>query len=196
MEHIEIVPLSVERTEDYLAFFETGMAAASGEWGYRCYCVSFCSKDNRSEQGFENADVRREGAIRYIKEGVLTGYLAYADGQVVGWCNANDRNACLGCYGMHIYCGAATLAADSERVKSVFCFEIVPSMRRKGIATALLRRVMKDAKAAGYACVEAYPEKQAVGDAENYSGPKDFYEKMGFEAWGETETHLIMRKRL
>jgi len=32
------------------------------------------------------------------------------------------------------------------KTKSVFCFAIVPDMRGKGIATALLERVCEDAK--------------------------------------------------
>ena len=33
----------------------------------------------------------REVAERQIADGVLRGYLAYADGKSIGWCNSNDR---------------------------------------------------------------------------------------------------------
>ena len=98
--HLEIVSLSMERIDDYLYFFETVLSSDSGEQGHRCYCVSYCGTDNCNAQGFEQVDIRRQGAIQCIQDGFLIGYLAYADGQVVGWCNANDRNASLNCYGL------------------------------------------------------------------------------------------------
>ena len=91
LSRLTVEPLSRERLEDFLAFFET--ALPEEEWGHRCYCSAFCGKDNCSEEGMENPAVRREAAIRYIREGAMRGYLAYADGSVVGWCKRQERLA-------------------------------------------------------------------------------------------------------
>lgn len=197
-ESLKIVPLTPEKTNDYLHFFETVLSSDSGEWGYSCYCVSYCGTDNCKAQGFEQADVRRQGAIEYIQDGFLTGYLAYMDGQVVGWCNANDRDASRNCYGLRylIYGGTVPLIEDDKKIKSVFCFEVAPHMRGRHIATALLERVIADAAQDGYAYVEAYPEKEEKDLQHSYAGHKKFYEKMGFAQCGETECRLVMRKKL
>ena len=144
----------------------------------------------------EHAAVRREGAIRYIRDGVLKGYLAYSNGQVVGWCNANDRNLSLNCYGMRCHIFGCEMPKTAERIKSVFCFEIVPQMRGKHIATALLERVIEDARRDGYEYIEAYPVKGSESVQDNFYGYRAFYEKNGFEVFGEAEKNLVMRKRL
>jgi GNAT superfamily N-acetyltransferase len=48
-------------------------------------------------------------------------------------------------------------APAEKREKAVVCFEIAPEYRGKGIATALLQRVVDDARAEGYVAVEAFP---------------------------------------
>lgn len=59
--HLEAVPLLPERIDDYLHFFETILSLDSGEWGHCCYCISYCGMDNCNAQGFEQANVRRQG---------------------------------------------------------------------------------------------------------------------------------------
>ena len=191
VKEITIVPLGPDRMDDYLGFFENGIPDT--EWGHRCYCSAFCGKDNCSEEGMEKPEVRREAAVRYIREGLLRGYLAYADGQVVGWCGANDRNACRKCFGVKWIIGAE-LPETAEKAVSVFCFEIRPGWRGKHVATALLDRVIEVARAEGCAFVEAYPAKKAEGETENYMGPAALYEKAGFEKTGEAGKCFILRK--
>ena len=188
----EIVPLDPGRLDDFLGFFETGIPES--EWGYRCYCAAFCGKDNCSEEGMEKAEVRKAAAVRYVREGTLCGYLAYEGGRVIGWCGANDRNACRKCFGVKWIVGAE-LPETEERGLSVFCFEIAPDMRGKRVASSLLERAICDARTEGYAFVEAYPAKKAEGEQENYAGPAALFEKAGFEKTGETENRFIFRKR-
>ena len=190
---LEILPLTTDRLEDFLAFFER--AIPETEWGHRCYCAAFCAKDNTDERGMEKAEVRREAAVRYVREGCLTGYLAYEDGEAVGWCSAGDRNACRPCFGVRWIIGGE-LPETEEKAVSVFCFEVRPEWRGRHVSTALLERVEADARASGCAFLEAYPLKDGGNALENYSGHRSFYEKRGFEPFGETDKRLIMRKPL
>ena len=190
---IDILPLTPDRLENFLAFFERGIPES--EWGHRCYCTAFCAKDNAKARGMERAEVRREAAVRYVREGCLTGYLAYEDGDVSGWCNAGDRNACRRSFGVRWIIGGE-LPETEERAVSVFCFEVRPDRRGHHISTALLERVEADARASGCAFLEAYPLKESGNVLENYSGHRSFYEKHGFESFGETDKRLIMRKTL
>lgn len=195
VEGLTIVRLSPDVLEDYLYFFEHVAHTDYPKWD-RCYCLDYCAADNREEAKtlFRDADIRREYAIRYVREGVMQGYLAYADGRVVGWCNANDRAPCVCCAGYDEM--IHDRADDGLKVKSIFCFTVAPAMRGKHIATALLERVIADARAEGFDAVEGYPEK---GDADiyyNYPGHKELYRKLGFEVVGEGEGRLIVQKRL
>lgn len=192
---LTVVPLTPERLDDFLAFFET--ALPEEEWGYRCYCAAFCGKDNCSEEGMEKPEVRREAAIRYIREGTLCGYLAYEGDTVVGWCSANDRNASRKCFGVRWILGGE-LSETEEKAMSVFCFEVAPAFRGRHVATALLEHLIEDARASGCKFVEGYPLRESPeAVTENYSGHIALYEKHGFRPIGETPNgHTVMRKML
>ena len=95
----------------------------------------------------------REVAERQIASGALRGYLAFDDVVAIGWCNANDKAN----YPVESCTGDRFYAPAEKREKAVVCFEIAPEYRGKGIATALLQRVIDDARAEGYIAVEAFP---------------------------------------
>lgn len=69
-------------------------------------------------------------------------------------------------------------------------------MRGQGIATAMLERAIKDAKADGYEFMEAYPNKEETDMYYNYVGPLGLYKKFGFEPFIETKWRLVLRKKL
>lgn len=193
MTEIKIVKLTPEYLDDYLYFFENVAHTDHKEWD-RCYCVEYAGDANAGVD-FSDAEKRREMAVRYIKEGVLQGYLAYHEGRLVGWCNANRRADCTGCDGWRQTFGDYNPAAVGN-VKSVFCFTVAPEMRCRGIAEMLLRRVLSDADTEGYDAVEGYPEKRDCDCYDAYVGPLHLYEKLGFARAEETETRYIMRKNL
>lgn len=195
VEGLSIVRLSRETLPDYLHFFERVAHTDYPVWD-RCYCLDYCATDNRREAAelFHDADTRREYAIRYVNEGIMQGYLAYLDGQVAGWCNANDRASCARCAGYDEM--FSDRPEDGRRVKSIFCFTVAPAMRGRHIATALLRHVIEEARAEGYDAVEGYPEKGDADVYNNYHGHRALYEKLGFELAGEGNGQFVMRKNL
>lgn len=197
--NIEIKKLAPELLDDYLYFFENVAHTDNQEWN-RCYCTNYCAAHNNyitKKKNFFNPDVRRQYAIDYVNSGLLQGYLAYVDGNVVGWCNANNRNDCLHCYGWKNHIANRTINKKSkERIKSVFCFTIAPEMRGKGIATALLERVIDDAGNDGYEYIEAYPNKEKTDMYFNYVGPLKLYKKFGFEHYSQTRWRFVLRKKL
>lgn len=195
--HIEIRKLTPDLLEDYLKFFETE-AHADNDDGDSCYCVYWCSEDHRTGVDFSSPDKRRAFAIQYINNGTIAGYLAYCDDKVVGWCNANDKKACLNCTSwLHFMPSIkATESSPDIKVKSVFCFTIAPDMKRKGIAAQLLEHVCKDAASDGYDYIEAYPNKEFVNVFQDFMGPYDLYRKCGFTIQEELEQIFVMRKHL
>jgi len=189
---IEIKKLTPELVEDYLHFFDVTPHDDYLE-EHKCYCVYWASDDCEGKD-FSTAEKRRALAYEYVKSGHIQGYLAYHEGKVVGWCNANNLAKCVKCRGFQIDLGHVPL--DDKKVKAVFCFTVAPEMKRKGIATALLERVCEDAKLDGYDVVEAYPFNEDGNHTCDFGGYINMYRKCGFELYLDTFKGKIMRKYL
>lgn len=189
---IEIKRLTPDLAYDYVNFFDTTPHDDNID-EHKCYCVCWVSDDYEGKD-FSTAEKRRKQAIEYIRSGHLQGYLAYHEGKVVGWCNANTRSDCTKCVSWRYFMDYVPL--DHLKVKSVFCFTISPEMKRKGIATALLNRVCQDAKDDGFDVVEAYPYKKNSYQSSDFGGYILMYQKCGFELYKDTSKGPIMRKYL
>lgn len=195
---IEIKKLTPESINDYLYFFENVAHTDNPEWN-RCYCLNYCAANNKriAKRKFSDPDVRKKYAVDYVENGIIQGYLAYADGNVIGWCNANDRNKCLNCFGWKNLISNKSISIKSkEKIKSVFCFTIAPDMRGKGVASALLKQVIEDAEKDGYKFIESYPNKEETDMYYKYVGPLELYKKFGFEHYDQTKWRFILRKKL
>lgn len=192
----EIKKLSSDLLEDYLHFFETDAHADNPDED-RCYCVCWCSADHRADTDFSTPEKRRSLAINYVNNGTIQGYLAYYNGKVVGWCNANEKSKCLNCISrLRFMTNVIVENNKNEKVKSIFCFTIAPNMKRKGVATKLLERVCSDAKSEGYDCIEAYPNNNFINEFRDFMGPFELYKKFDFVAEKEIENTIVMRKSL
>jgi GNAT superfamily N-acetyltransferase len=194
--NITVKPLTPELSADYFDFFEN--RAFTDNSPYRCYCQLFqMTKEQAKEEfadavGAEAGRVARKTAARQIDTGILRGYLAYADGLCIGWCNANDKAnfPVESCTGTRFY------APAEKREKAVVCFEIAPEFRGKGVASALLRQVVADAKAEDYIAVEGFPVVRDERYEWDYTGPVRLYEKAGFVKTAEHDGFWVMRKEL
>ena len=195
--NIEIRRLTPDLVEDYVRFFDTTPHADNKE-EHRCYCVWWCNDDYEGKDFTSSVAARRNFAIRYVRGKNIQGYLAYCDGKVVGWCNANTKGDCLKCYCWRRFMGFVSTEESTldTKVKSVFCFAISPEMRRMGVAKLLLERVCQDAAEAGFDSVEAYPKKVFVSEAEDFMGPAELYRRSGFSVYYETDQQFVMRKQL
>jgi len=180
---IEIKKLTIELLDDWLDYFDNTAFSDDDDWP-GCYCMHFHWNerlDSRNdwngtlEQVYRKtgkADNRRH-AIRLIKNGTMQGYLAYHDGKTVGWCNANDKKAYK-----TVLNSFFNNSENTNKVKSVVCFCISSDMRRNGIATKILDKICVDAAEEGYDYIEAYPYSH--GQANDFHGSFEMYEKMGF----------------
>lgn len=92
---IEVRKLSPDLLDDWLEFFDKVVFETSDEWE-GCYCMCYhWNKEMQQKKpwNFTKADgpYNRHCAIKFIKAGKMQGYLAYVNGKVVGWVNANNR---------------------------------------------------------------------------------------------------------
>lgn len=189
---ITIKPLTPALAEDFLTFFDDAAFSDHKEWEY-CYCLEghLTAEEDKALQSQGKA-ARRERAAAFIQNGALRGYLAYVDGQVVGWVNANDKwnyvpiqsnpDFMVGC-------------PQPGHTLAVYCFTVAPAWRCRGIATALLERVCADARAAGYRYVEGCPPADG-NDPYPYHGPSALYRRLGFQLTATYDWFHIFRKEL
>jgi len=189
---IEIRRLTPELADEYLRFFDE-TPHSTGKKEDKCYCVCWASTATKAEE-CSTAEKRRAVAKRYVETGLLQGYLAFSDREVVGWCNANTKSNCYQSLSWRMFMGL--VAKDDKKVKSVFCFSISPSYRGKGLATALLNHVCDDARREGFDFVEAYPNEKFADTEKDFMGPRKMFEQEGFVACYEAEGRIVMRKRL
>lgn len=195
--NITIKPLTPELSDDYFDFFEN--RAFTDDSPFRCYCQMHQMTKQQEKAAYESADrsdmgrISRQVSATQIDSGVLRGYLAFVDGMAIGWCNANDRAS----FPTESCTGARFHAPVENKEKALICFEIAPEYRKKGVATALLQRVIDDAIAEGYLAVAAFPVVRDERYEWDCRGPAHMYEKFGFVKVVEQENNVIvMRKAL
>ncbi len=191
---MKICKLTKELLADWLSFFDNDAFTDNDAW-CGCYCMCYHWNQKLNKRRPWNCDERcakynRKQATKFIKKGYMQGYLAYADGKVVGWCNANDKTA----YDNVNFNFAKTVPDNGEKIKSIVCFSIAPEYRGRNVASELLEYVCEDAKFNGYDFVEAYPF--AKNEHHAYHGPVSMYKKNGFVACNKIEGCVIYRKYL
>ncbi len=194
--NLKILPLTPEAANDYFDFFEH-RAFTDGS-PYRCYCQVYQMTKAQYQAAYAGAEasdmgrISRDAAARQITSGALRGYLAYADGIAIGWCNANDRAN----YPDDAPYGERFHAPKEKHEIAAVCFEIAPAYRGHGIATALLERVIADARSNGYSAVVGFPVLRDERYEWDHMGPVRLYEKLGFSSAEVCDGYLVMRKRL
>ncbi|MEW5816944.1 MAG: GNAT family N-acetyltransferase, partial [Spirochaetota bacterium] len=141
---IKIESLNTERLKDFLYFFDSVAFTDNPGWA-NCYCYFYHIACGGKQWERRSKTDNRTAAEKLILSGKMKGYLAYQDGQPVGWCNANDK------------VNYPRLEADSElwhgkdeQVCSIVCFIVAPEHRGKGIADQLLHRALSDYSEKGY----------------------------------------------
>jgi GNAT superfamily N-acetyltransferase len=186
-DRLEIRELSPGLTSDYLHFFDHDAFADNLRWA-ACYCHFNYAPHHLKDWQERTADENRAAVSRRCAEARMHGYLAYWDAKPVGWCCAGPR-ASMTTLPAHV-------PAASESVGSIMCFVVAKPHRGKGVARRLLAAACDGFREKGFAIAEAYPRREAKGDAANYHGPLALYLAAGFEACGEEEGVLTVRKRL
>ena len=153
---------------DWFYFFENSAFADNEEWR-GCYCTA-CYYPKPEE--YSNPSNRRKDYAKWLIEtGRMQGYMAYENGKVVGWVNANDKEK---------YPRLNDINTNEAKVLSIVCFLVEKEHRGQGIAKKLLDRIIKDAKEKGYSIIEAYPKKNAKSEYGRWNGPFSMYENAGF----------------
>jgi len=191
---LEIKKLTPDLVEQYLHFFDVTPHDTNRDED-KCYCA-YWSSANSSGKDFSNALSRRNIAKQYVQEGHIQGYLAFLNGEIVGWCNTNTKKNCVNCEGWKYLATFVENEDNNLKGKSIFCFVVKPELRRQKIATKLLMKIIEDAKQEGYDYLEAYPYVETLGFASDFGGYVSMYQQFGFEIYANIDGKVVMRKYL
>lgn len=189
---IEIKKLTPDMADEYLRYFEEVAFTDHDEWA-NCYCLESHLPREENEATFQDREFRRNTARKMVEDGLMQGYLVYSGGAAIGWCNAGDKVD----YEPIMAEGEFETMKNPHRgqIKVVYCFELAPGYRGKGISHQLLEQIIQDAKEEGYSWLEAFPF--ADRDFEyQYHGPVPLYEKHGFVQIAEKSWFRIMQRKL
>jgi ribosomal protein S18 acetylase RimI-like enzyme len=106
------------------------------------------------------------------------GIIAYQGTTPVGWLSFGPRGAYA-----KLQRSPVMKPVDDQPVWSVVCFVVPPEFRHQGVATALLKAAVAEARARGARLLEAYPVDKATRGADDWlwHGAKSMYDKAGFE---------------
>jgi GNAT superfamily N-acetyltransferase len=198
MSEITVLPLTPERVDDYLGFFdhERGPAFADNADWAKCYCHYYqvpVAVDWPSLPGEANRSAMRAR----IEVGEMEGFLAYRHGEVVGWMNAQPRPKLRHCF-ERMRIAATELPCPDYEAVAIVCFVVSPARRGSGIARALLAGGLTALAASGIKVVDAFPFKSgdSKAPADHYHGPMPMFLAAGFTVLREEKDLTVVRKLL
>lgn len=183
---VEVHLVTEDRIDDWLRLFDRNAFPDNPDWG-SCYCLHPHAGDVPERPW---RDVRAEMITR-LRSGATLGYLAYVEGQAVGWVNASPRST----YAK--YEDVDPGGPPSDSVLGVSCFVIAPPYRRHGVSSALLDRVVADGASRGARYIEGYPRRtQGAGDAASFCGPRSMFDARDFTPVEEHDRYTVVRRGL
>lgn len=187
---LHIRKLTSEMADDFLQYFDHDAFTDHEEWA-NCYCLeSHLTKEE--EEMYVGKEKRRKKAAELIQQGIMSGYLIYDCNRVIGWCNAGDK------MDYRPICKNKDFLTDNNergKIKVVYCIDIAPDYRGKGIANCIIEKIISDAQEEGYFYIEGYPFSDRTFPYQ-YHGPVRLYMKYGFEIYRKQDWFYIMRKPL
>lgn len=183
---LEIVRLSPALLGDFLAYFEGPAFADNPKWR-SCYCQFLYVDHAKVSWSRRTAEENRAQACERICSNRMQGYLAYRNGQPVGWCNAAPRQM------MDAF--ADEVDPDAARIGQITCFVVAKPHRRSGVAKALLMAACAGLKAQGLAIAEASPLQDVESDAKNHYGPLHMYLEAGFHVHRTADDGMVYVRR-
>jgi GNAT superfamily N-acetyltransferase len=129
-----------------------------------------------------------------IAAGRVPGLIGYSNGRPVGWVALGPREDYA-----RLKRSPVMKPVDDKPVWSIVCFFVDSHERGQGVAEALLRAAVIQAREQGVRLLEAYPVDKAERSHPDFIffGAKRMYDRAGFkEVARRTPNRPVVRKRL
>jgi GNAT superfamily N-acetyltransferase len=182
---VEVVPITPDRLDDVLAFFDTDAFADNPNWA-SCYCMAHHEPDEEA-WGRRTWQQNRFDLAERIRNGTTTGTLAYVDGKLAAWLNASPRRA----YPEH-----CTRTAEDDTTGHVECFVVATPYRGHGIARQLLAEALGVLRDQGCSVVTGRPARDPQNAGSAYHGTLPLFRAAGFDVDDTGERRVTVRRRL
>ena len=126
--------------------------------------------------------LNRHALQQDLSEEKIIALIALVDSQVIGWARIAKRAELSKLYENRLYRSLAVLTqGDATTTFSISCFLVDPSVRRQGVARALLSACIELSKNLGASALEVFPRGATdVSDAEQWTGPQSLYQEANF----------------
>jgi GNAT superfamily N-acetyltransferase len=121
-----------------------------------CWCMFF--RQTPTQRRMNWGDGNRAELRALIDAGQRPGLVAYRSGFPAGWCSIAPRAE----YSM-LDRSPVTRPVDEEPVWSLVCLYVIRRHRGHGVARALVKAAVAEARSRGAAIVEAYPLDDTLG---------------------------------
>jgi len=184
---VAVHPLTLERWDDFATLFGP-RGACGGCW---CMEMKLTASENQRSKGAGNKRKQK----RLVASGVVPGVLAYRDGEPIGWCAVEPREA----YG-RLARSRILRPVDEHPAWSITCFFVRKDQRGAGVSGALVDGAVAWARSQGARIVEAYPtepRKDTMPDVFAFQGLASAFLRHGFrEVARRSPTRPIMRRTL
>lgn len=195
--NIKVSKLNKDMAEEYIDFFDN-RAFSDGSAEKGCYCVWHHWTDTHEYERSlmpenERPYRKRDYAKELIQNGILNGFAAFDDNQIVGFCNADTKDNYFR-LSRENHPNSWKGVSENDKILSIVCFIVAPNMRRKGIAKVLLDAACRYAEENGYDYVEGYPP-QGEFTIRDCGGSASMYMNCGFEII-DVPDGIIARKKM
>lgn len=187
-DQITVQPFMPAHLQDYLKFFDHDAFTDNPHWA-SCYCYFNQAPHHEKDWHERGAAENRAGATGLIERGKLRGYLAYLDGNVIGWCNVNVVSS-------YTTFDEGDAFPPGDKIAVIACFVVAPPYRKRGVARKLLDAAMQGLTREGMESVYVITQRDTDKDTENLHGPLKIYLDAGFEIVQERPPFVQVRKML
>jgi len=141
-----------------------------------CWCMNWKLRGKAYEEakGYRARQMHKS----IVDAGTVTGLLAYANGEVVGWVAVEPR----GEYEKLAH-SRILKPVDDQLVWSVTCFYVAKAYRRQGVTVSLLKAAVEHVRQMGGRIVEGYPvdAQKDMPAPFVFTGMASAFQKAGFK---------------
>jgi GNAT superfamily N-acetyltransferase len=192
-------------SEEARAEHTDGLATLFGRASNGCFCrwwhfsgddyawQARCNLEpdlNRAEQ------VEAVAASRDDATGIVA--LDASTAELVGWLKLCPAPVIPKLYGRRVYRSLSCFDGDRSSVLVVGCMLVAPELRRRGVATVLIRGALDAARRRGARAVEALPRhsSEPLRDDELWTGPVSTFLAAGFVRVDGPDPYPVLRHEL